>query len=97
VTITRDGSTLYFQPGTQSAVPIEATAEDKFKIDPFVFFEFNAAKREMTVTRAGQKRVFTKEQKPGAPVRSQASRSALSDNVAEDAPCDSPLLLSCPS
>ena len=62
VTITRDGSTLYFQPGQQSAVPIEATAEDKFKIDPFVVFEFDAAKGELTITRAGQKRIFTKQQ-----------------------------------
>lgn len=61
VTFTRTGGTLYFQPGAQSAVPIEATAEDKFKIEPFVVFEFDAAKGEMTITRAGQKRVFTKE------------------------------------
>jgi hypothetical protein len=61
VTIKREGATLYFQPAGQSAVPIEATAEDKFTIAPFVVFEFDAAKREMTITRAGQKRVFTKE------------------------------------
>jgi hypothetical protein len=62
VTVTRDGATLYFQPAGQSAVPLEATAEDKFKIEPFVLFEFDAAKRQMTITRAGQKRVFTKEE-----------------------------------
>ena len=62
VTVTRDGETLYFQPAGQSAVPLEATAEDKFKIEPFVVFEFDAAKRQMTITRAGQKRVFTKEE-----------------------------------
>ena len=61
VTVTRNGATLYFQPAGQSAVPIEATAEDKFKIEPFVVFEFDAAKGEMTITRAGQKRVLTKE------------------------------------
>jgi len=61
VTITREGSTLHFQPPGQTAVAIEATAEDKFKIDPFLVFEFDAAKSEMTITRAGQKRVFTKE------------------------------------
>jgi D-alanyl-D-alanine carboxypeptidase len=62
VTIARNGATLSFQPtGQQSSVPIEATAEDKFKIDPYVVFEFDAAKGEMTITRAGQKRVFTKE------------------------------------
>lgn len=58
----RDGATLYFQPGGQGqAVPIEATAENKFKLDPFVVFEFDAAKGEVTITRAGQKRVFTKD------------------------------------
>lgn len=61
VTVTRDGGTLYFQPAGQSAVPLEATAEDKFKIDPFVIFEFDAAKGEMTVNRVGQKKVFTKQ------------------------------------
>ncbi|MBN9658212.1 MAG: beta-lactamase family protein [Acidobacteria bacterium] len=62
VAITRTGSTLYFQPAGQSAVPIEATAEDKFKIDPAVLFEFDVEKKELTITRAGQKRVFTKKE-----------------------------------
>jgi CubicO group peptidase (beta-lactamase class C family) len=62
VTVTRDGATLYFQPAGQAAVPLEATAEDRFKIDPFVVFEFDAAKGEMTINRAGQERVFTKEE-----------------------------------
>ena len=62
LTIKREGKTLYFQPpGESGAAPLEATAEDKFKIEPYVFFEFDAAKGEMTITRAGQKRVFTKE------------------------------------
>jgi CubicO group peptidase (beta-lactamase class C family) len=63
VKFTRDGATLYFQPGGQgNAVPLEATAENKFKIDPFVIFEFDLAKGELTIDRAGQKRVFTKEE-----------------------------------
>ena len=62
VTISRDGATLYFQPAGQSAVPIEATAENKFTIAPFVVFEFDAAKGELTITRAGQKRIFTKQE-----------------------------------
>jgi CubicO group peptidase (beta-lactamase class C family) len=62
LTFTRDGATLYFQPAGQSAVPIEATAQDKFKIDPFVVFEFDVAKGELTITRAGQKRIFTKQE-----------------------------------
>ena len=62
LTITRRGATLYFQPpGEQSAVPLEATAQDKFKIDPGVFFEFDAAKGEMKITRRGGSRVFIKE------------------------------------
>jgi D-alanyl-D-alanine carboxypeptidase len=62
LTVTRDGATLYFQPAGQSAVPLEATAEDKFKIDPFLVFEFDAAKGQMTIHRAGQKRVYTKKE-----------------------------------
>jgi len=61
LTFTRDGATLYFQPAGNSAVPIEATAENKFKIDPAVFFEFDAAIGQMTLTRAGTARAFTKE------------------------------------
>ena len=62
VTFKRDGATLYFQPGGQPpGVPIEATEETKFKIDPFVVFEFDAAKGQVTINRAGQARVFTKE------------------------------------
>jgi CubicO group peptidase (beta-lactamase class C family) len=61
LTITRRGSTLYFQPPGESAVPLEATAQDKFKIDPGVFFEFDAAKGQMTIKRPNGERVFTKE------------------------------------
>jgi CubicO group peptidase (beta-lactamase class C family) len=61
LTITRQGPTLYFQPGTQSAVPLEATAQDAFKIDPGVFFTFDAANRQMTIKRPNGERVFTKE------------------------------------
>ncbi|HKA22582.1 MAG TPA: serine hydrolase domain-containing protein [Blastocatellia bacterium] len=65
-TITRNGATLYAQPpGGQSAVPLEATAQDKFKIDngtpAGIVFEFDAAKNQMTVKRNGGERVFTKE------------------------------------
>lgn len=62
LTITRRGATLYFQPpGAQSAVPLEATAQDRFKIDPGVFFEFDAAKGEMKIRRPNGERVFLKE------------------------------------
>ena len=61
LTITRRGTTLYFQPPGESPVPLEATAQDKFKIDPGVLFEFDAAKGQMTIKRPGGERVFTKE------------------------------------
>jgi D-alanyl-D-alanine carboxypeptidase len=60
-TITRRGSTLYFQPPGNSAVSLEATAENKFKIDPGVFFEFDVAKGTMTIKRPQGERVFTKD------------------------------------
>ena len=62
-TVTRDGSTLFFQPpGASSAVPLEATAEDKFQIEGAAVFTFDAAKSQMTVKRRnGTERVFTKE------------------------------------
>jgi D-alanyl-D-alanine carboxypeptidase len=61
-TVTRDGSTLFFQPpGASSAVPLEATAEDKFQMEGAAVFTFDAAKNQMTVKRRGGERVFTKE------------------------------------
>jgi CubicO group peptidase (beta-lactamase class C family) len=60
--VTRDGSTLFFQPpGASSAVPLEATAEDKFQIEGAAVFTFDAAKSQMTIKRRGGERVFTKE------------------------------------
>ena len=62
MTVTRDGATLYIQAGSErSGVPLEATAEDKFKIDPGVAFEFDATKGQLTIKRANGERVFTKE------------------------------------
>jgi D-alanyl-D-alanine carboxypeptidase len=60
-TITRNGMTLFFQPGAQSAVPLEATAPDKFKIEGAAVIEFDAAKNQMTIKRRGGERIFTKE------------------------------------
>jgi hypothetical protein len=61
VTFYRDGQTLFFRPGNEgTGVSIEATAENKFKIDPFVFFEFDIEKLQLTINRNGQVRVFTK-------------------------------------
>ena len=65
-TITRKDVTLYAQPpGTGNPVPLEATAQDKFKIDngtpAGIVFEFDAEKNQMTIKREGGERVFTKE------------------------------------
>lgn len=61
-TITRKSDTLYFQPpGTGSPVPLEATAQDKFKIEGAVVIEFDASKNQMTVKRRNGEKVFTKE------------------------------------
>jgi hypothetical protein len=61
-TVTRDGATLYVQPTGQSAAPLEATAQDKFKIDPAgIVLEFDAAKNQMILKRRGRETVFTKE------------------------------------
>lgn len=65
-TITRQDNTLYAQPpGAGSAVPLEATAQDKFKLDngtpAGIVFEFDAEKKQMTIKRNGGERVFTKE------------------------------------
>lgn len=61
LTISRRGNTLCFQPGSESAVSLEAAAENKFRIDPGVFFEFDAAKGTMTIERPNGERVFIKE------------------------------------
>jgi hypothetical protein len=63
-TVTRDGSTLFFHPpgaGASSALPLEATAEDKFQIEGPAVFTFDVAKNQMTVKRRDGERVFTKE------------------------------------
>ena len=59
--ITREGTMLYFQPGSEGkGVALEATAENKFKLGP-VLFEFDIASGEMRIDRGGQKRVFKKQ------------------------------------
>jgi D-alanyl-D-alanine carboxypeptidase len=61
-TISRRGSTLFVQPGQQNPAPLEATAQDKFKLEGApVAFEFDPGKGQMTMKRAGREIVFTKE------------------------------------
>ena len=61
-TFTREGTTLFVQLPGGAPLRLEATAEDKFKIDPpGIFFEFDAAKGQVTWKRGNGVRVFTKE------------------------------------
>ncbi|WP_280749227.1 serine hydrolase domain-containing protein [Parabacteroides sp. PF5-9] len=61
--IIRDGTTLCMQQNAQSAIPLEATATNKFKIDPpGIFFEFNASQKQLSIKRGGGERIFTKEE-----------------------------------
>lgn len=62
-TVTRQGSTLFIQPGSQAAAPLEPTAADKFQLlGGRITFEFDAAKNQLIHKRGGAPRVFTKEQ-----------------------------------
>ena len=62
-TVTRDNATLFVQRTGQSAVPLEATAQDRFKIDPpGIVIEFDAAKNQMIIKRSRGQKVFTKEE-----------------------------------
>src|SRR5262245_60659745 len=61
-TITRDGGTLFIQPGNENAAALEATAQDKFQLfGGKITFEFDAAKREMILKRGGRPTTFTKD------------------------------------
>jgi CubicO group peptidase (beta-lactamase class C family) len=62
-TITRDGGTLFVQPGKETVAALEATAQDKFQLfGGKVTLEFDGAKREMILKRAGRGMTFTKDQ-----------------------------------
>lgn len=61
-TVIRDGKKLFVQMPNQSIIPLEPTAEDKFKIESApIEFRFDAAKNEMIVIRSGRERVFIRE------------------------------------
>lgn len=64
--ISREAGTLYARPpGAEKPVPLEATAQDKFKIDngtaTGIVIEFDSVKNEMKIKRDGAERVFSKE------------------------------------
>ncbi len=61
-TVTRDGGTLLVQPGSEDAIAIEATADDKFQLfNGIVTFEFDVAKSQMILKRGPLPMIFTKE------------------------------------
>ena len=61
-TITTNGGTLFVQPGSEGAAAVEATAQDKFQLfSGRVTFDFDAAKHQMILKRAGRTIVFTKD------------------------------------
>jgi D-alanyl-D-alanine carboxypeptidase len=60
-TITRENTTLFFQPGEQSAVPLEAVDQSTFKIEGTLVIQFDVAKNEMIIKRGSGERLFTKE------------------------------------
>lgn len=61
-TFTREGTTLFVQVSASAPLRLEATAENKFQIDPpGIVFEFDAAKGEVTWKRGPGVRVFTKQ------------------------------------
>jgi CubicO group peptidase (beta-lactamase class C family) len=61
-TVTRDGGTLFVQPGSEGSAALEATAQDKFQLfGGKVTFEFDAAKNQMILKRGGRSIAFTKE------------------------------------
>ena len=60
-TISRQGTTLSIQPNGETPAPLEATAENKFRIQGAINIVFDADKKQMTIIRGGRERVFTKE------------------------------------
>jgi CubicO group peptidase (beta-lactamase class C family) len=61
-TVTRNGGTLFVQPGSENATALEATAKDKFQLfGGRVVFEFDTAKNQLILKRGGQSIVFTRE------------------------------------
>ncbi len=62
LTITRVGLTLLAQASGQSLFPLEATAQDKFKLESRgIILEFDAPKNQVTFRRGGQELLFSKE------------------------------------
>lgn len=62
ITVTKNGNTLIAQVTGQPALPLEATAKDKFKFDQAgAVFEFNPTEKTMILKQGGGQIKFTKE------------------------------------
>ncbi|RYU92493.1 serine hydrolase [Mucilaginibacter terrigena] len=62
-TVTRDGDKLFVQMNGKTAIPLEATADNRFKIESAgIEVMFDADKKQMIIIRDGRERVLTKEQ-----------------------------------
>lgn len=62
VTVTRDAAALHAPKTGQSALPLEATAADKFKFERAgIVLEFDHAKNQMILKQSGRETVFTRE------------------------------------
>ena len=61
-TVTRDGGTLFVQPGNETPAALEATSQDRFQLfGGRITFEFDVAERQMILKRAGRPITFTKD------------------------------------
>lgn len=61
-TITRDAGTLYIEMAGKAAVPLEATAQETFRVESAgMVVEFDVAKKQMIIKRGSGEKVFTKE------------------------------------
>ena len=61
-TVTRDAATLFIAMTGRPALPLEATSENKFKLESQgMTMEFDVQRNQMTLKRSGGVRVFTKE------------------------------------
>ncbi|GAA4463132.1 serine hydrolase domain-containing protein [Nibrella saemangeumensis] len=61
-TVTRDDTRLFVQMTGQSAIPLEPTTQDTFKIESAgIVITFDAAQSQMRLLRNGRERVLTKE------------------------------------
>lgn len=63
MTVTRQGTILYAQMGTQPALPLEAKTSESFLHEASgMVFEFDAAKGQATVKHRGREMVLTKDE-----------------------------------